>query len=467
MAVFKTNIQTGYFGWQQIPFLHRMHWNFLLQRVVEIDQDSGIDKRKLTTSPNGSPPVDVHKEVDAPTPNFYNQESCLALTLCPDAKVDLERVLQSLATQNQRETTGSVPTDPKKGGNPLLPSNDTKLSAPFCLDIGTGSLVDLYPYLAKPHFNYHRHGFKQVEFSPDGKLSSSLINGYNLQSLSIGSLTWLYFYERMGIFKILGVLLDDYNYKGKYSLSSQVNRRALKNKRYIELMEHVSVLTRQGVASTFRDRISTYQRVLGVTLQNDLNVQSEQNTPFMKNFSKLISSMLEYYNAKRLSVAIQNNTTQVRSSVATQTSILNTLKVLNQNFEVMEYGRNMIHTFTGIATVYVTLCLIKQIRDVIGIPSEYDTPEEYVRSAYDILVLKKQGGASDTNRYTVFDSCASYSYRLLTDVQMANLGSFKLADQNASFDAWLSSVEEWVEGYNNSFKSIPDKTNSESAVITA
>jgi hypothetical protein len=177
--------------------------------------------------------------------------------------------------------------------------------------------------------------------------------------------------------------------------------------------------------------------------------------------------MLEYYNAKRLSVAIQNNTTQVRSSVATQTAILNTVKVLSQNFEVMEYGRNMIHTFLGISTVYVTLSLIKQIRDVIGIPREYDTPEEYVPAAYDILVLKKQGAPADSNRYTVFDSCASYGYRLLTDVQSANLSSFTLGDLNSPFDAWLSSVEEWVEGYNNAFKSIPDKTTSEIAVAAA
>lgn len=50
--------------------------------------------------------------------------------------------------------------------------------------------------------------------------------------------------------------------------------------------------------------------------------------------------MLEFYKAKQLAVAIQI-TGNGRSSVATQTSIRNTISVMQQHFESMEYGRNM------------------------------------------------------------------------------------------------------------------------------
>lgn len=454
-TVFKTkpdgNLNNGYFQWRHIPYVERIQWNYLLRRVVEIDTNSNGDTGDYIID-NRSNDDALNSPLSTPCPNFYNQNFCLALTTCPDGStyhVEKEEFYESLLPRSNDQVSQPSPTTPA-----------------VCWDLKMPRDMDyLYPYLVRPYFNYHRKNFEWFHFDNNGG-SSTKLNGYSLNSLTIGSLVWLYFYERMGIFKILGALLDDYNYRGKYSLSSQVKNGNLKNRNYIELMEHLSVLTRQGMSSTLRDRVSTYQRVLGVTIQNDLNIQSAENNSFMKNFSKLIGNMLEYYNAKRLSIAIQNNTTQVRSSVATQTAILNTVKVLCQNFEVMEYGRNMIHTFNGIATVYATLCLIRQIRDVIGIPREYDTPEEYVPAAYNILVLKKQGTSSDSNRYTVFDDCASYGYRLLTDVQSADLTSFTLGELNSPFDAWLSSVEEWVEGYNNAFKSIPDKTNAESAVAT-
>lgn len=475
-SVFKSLPNESYFQWKHIPYMERIQWNNLLHKVVQIDARMEPD---LTSNTGLKKAIDfivdsrsgetLDKPLDGTIPTFYNQDFCLALTLCPEVK---------------RKNSDPLPVDTGTG----KPTKASPISKVFqreasedgvilpdrvCWDVASeqnGPVNDLYPYALKPYFNYHRQAINIYSYSngnPTEKKPNP-IPGYDLQSLTVGSLVWLYFYERMGIFKILGVLLDDYNYRGKYSLSSQIKNGELKNKQYVELLEHLSILTRQGLASTLRDRVSTYQRVLGVTIQNDLNIQSAENGSFMKNFSKLISNMLEYFNAKRLAMAIQNQNSgmQVRSSVATQTAILNTIKVLSQNLEVMEYGRNMIHTFTGIATVYVTLCLIRQIRDVIGIPREYDTPEEYVPAAYDILVLKKQGSPSDSNRYTVFDDCASYGYRILTDVQLAQLGNIRLGESNTEFDAWLSNVEEWVEGYNNAFKSIPDKTNSETAVAT-
>jgi len=216
-------------------------------------------------------------------------------------------------------------------------------------------------------------------------------------------------------------------------------------------------LYRQGLSSNLRDRICAYERVLGVTIDNNMNIDTVKNEGFMKTFNKLIDYMLEFYKAKQLAQAIQNtNGTGVRSSVATQTSIRDTILVMKQHLEAMEYGRNMVNTFIGIATVYITICLVRLIKDEIGIPKQYDSPDEFIPAAYDILVLKRAVTAGTTNRFTIYDNCASYGYRLLTDIELADVGQFRTNAQNSPLDLWLNDVEGTVEGYNNAYKSVEE-----------
>ena len=137
---------------------------------------------------------------------------------------------------------------------------------------------------------------------------------FETSGVTVGAVVWLYYYERMGIFKILGVLMDDYNYRGKYTISGS---RADKNgnvNSYSTLMDFICTMYREGTGSNLRDRICTYQRVLGVTIENNLGIESEQNTGFMQTFNRLIGYMLEYYKTKQLAQAIQsqNGLTQPR-----------------------------------------------------------------------------------------------------------------------------------------------------------
>lgn len=109
-------------------------------------------------------------------------------------------------------------------------------------------------------------------------------------------------------------------------------------------MEGISLLYGQGLSSNLRDRVCTYQWVLGVSIANNLNISSEKNEGFMKSFNKLIGYMLEFYKAKQLAVAIQSAGNTGRSSVATQTSIKDTIIEMNQHFETKEYGGNLVNT---------------------------------------------------------------------------------------------------------------------------
>jgi hypothetical protein len=279
---------------------------------------------------------------------------------------------------------------------------------------------------------------------------------FDTNSLSVGAVIWLYFYERMGIFKILGALLDDYNYRGKYTISGK------RSNDYSRLMDMISTLHRVGISSNLRDRVCLYQRVLGVGIENQLGIESERNSGFMNTFNRLIDYMLEYYKTKQLAQAIQTQagTIQPRSSVATQTSIRDTINVLQQHFEPLQYGRNLINTFIGIATVHATLCLVNMLKSEIGIPAQYEKPEEFIPAAYDILVAKRTHTVNEANRFIIYDNCASYGYRLLTDIETIVLDNLTAIATGSNLDTWLNDIEGLVEGYRNAYSAVPEKVEA-------
>ncbi|HZH66761.1 MAG TPA: hypothetical protein VEY10_17855 [Flavisolibacter sp.] len=404
-----------HYRWNHIPLSLQLQYNYLLRTVIDLDKALISDQ---TTAPN-----------------YYNTNFCLALSEC------------------------GKNNNPDGGNDDTLLRRFNVAPAPCLIDFREAT-----KYLKLPGFHYVRQ-LPDVHPIPvpsghNGTPSNSQVNlQIDITSLTVGSVIWLYFYERMGIFKILGALLDDYNYKGKYPISSNVDGGVYANL-YTLLMEHISLLYRQGLSSTLRDRICTYQRVLGVSIPNNQNIDSEKNEGLLKSFNTALDLMQVFYKAKQLAQAIQNTgvqnngTSGVRSSVATQTAIRDTLQVLRQHLEAFEYGRNQVNTFVGIATVYTTICLIRLIKEEIGIPKQYNSPDEFIPAAYDILVLKRAVTPRDTNRFTIYDNCATYGYRLLTDIELLNINAFKTGATGTVFDLWLNDIEGIVEGYQNAYKSV-------------
>lgn len=384
-------------------------------------------------------PVPAGKYRPEGQPSFLNRNNCLTIEPC--------------------QIYANLPTNTP--ANPVGKKGTEKTESKELYDNGQDECFfdDPKSYLL-PKFIYERKTF--LDPAP-----SNLDLEFNTNGLTAGAVLWLYFYERMGIFKILGALLDDYNYRGKYTISGR--REYTKTippdrlNTYSILMDMISTLHRIGISSNLRDRICLYQRVLGVTVENNLGVQSERNTGFMNTFNRLIDYMLEYYKAKQLAQAIQAQTAtspQPRSSVATQTSIRDTISVMKQHFEPLQYGRNQINAFIGIATVHATLCLVNMLRAEIGIPAQYQRPEEFVPAAYDILVAKRSLTLNETNRFIVYDNCASYGYRLLTDIEAIKLPELTTIATGSTLDTWLNDVEGLVEGYRNAYSAVPEKVEA-------
>lgn len=423
------------FKWQNLPFSLRIYYNYLLRQVVELDKDVIL-------------PLPGSNDL---TPSYYNRNLCLALLaeVPPPASV-----AKGKATDAEKNAEAAAKASADPGGNTDLYAA-FKLNMLVCTPDKDDRLID---HFCRPKFEYNRimGGLGATQTPTGGKLNFNLTTS----GLTVGAVLWLYFYERMGIFKILNALMNDHNYHGKYPISAKIANEDFQNG-YARIMENLSLLYRMGLSSNLRDRICLYERVLGVTIENNLDVRCERNNGFMRTYNRLLDHMLEYYKAKQLAQAIQTaNNNSIRSSVATQTAIRDTMQVLRQHFEPLEYGRNLVNTFTGIATVYATICLLRLVKDEIGVPRQYDSPEEFIPAAYDILVLNRPVTPSETNRYTIHDNCATYGYRLLTDIEFADLSQFSTHGQSGVLDKWLDDVEGLVEGYRNAFSAISEPASA-------
>jgi hypothetical protein len=422
--LFLDSKQEKFFAWRDIrnSFL-RSQYNELLSLVLDKDKKFITIGATLKTPTNEDPP------------NYYNPNYCLTLV---DNNCDY-----GLLEANPKKTE---PAKTEKKGD------DEKIAIKLKTDVICFDYYDVNVNRL-PQYRYDRI-VDPLQTTLDARIVL-----YN--QLNFGSVIWLYYYERMGIFEILSALMNDYNYQGKLPISSKAeNTTSENNLRYSELMETISAMYRTGIGSFLADRKALYQRVLGVGYNPEnenanKTVVTETNDAFMRNFNKVLDLMIDFYRDKQLAQAIRDtNTSAVRSSVATQTAIRDTLLVLQKNMEVFEYGRNRVNTFLGISTVFATICLLRMLKDEIGVPRQYNEPHEFIPAAYDILVKKRAVTSTESNRFTIFDNCASYGFRLLTDIELINTNVLKAVALNSTLDAWLNDIEGVVEGYNNARKSV-------------
>lgn len=451
--LFLSDKQQKLFKWTDVKtHFVRTQYNELLSQVLEKDVKfivNGLTKPYVTPDPLTPVP-----------PSYYDPNFTLALVnrLChinDGNGADLKGIsTETSATGVQSEASKKAKVADKSVS---AAKSAFEIFDPFCDEPVNDRLDNI------PAFLYDRTK-GEIKFKDENGTPASIDSTLKLDTqLNFGAVLWLYYYERMGIFEILKVLMTDYNYTGKYPISGKSeNITSEVTLQYTELMDSLSTLYRLGIGSNQLDRKTLYQKVLGVTYKSEMekeatSVASEKNEGFMRNFNKLISFMIDFFRDKQLAQAINNNNTNsVRSSVATQTAIRDTIQVLQKNFEVFEYGRNRINTFLGIATVYATVCLLRMIKDEIGVPRQYNEPHEFISAAYDILVTKTAITQSESNRFTVFDNCASYGYKLLADIELIDPAALTTVAIGSTLDAWLNDIEGNVEGYNNAVKSIPD-----------
>ena len=268
----------------------------------------------------------------------------------------------------------------------------------------------------------------------------------NIKRIFVGDLVWLFYFERMGIFKILGVILDDYATRGKYPLARNHAEVGI-------VLEGMIREMKAGVSSAVRDRDSSYRRALGWTsdVGNKLGSTSVVNAAFNNLFNELVQSALTYYRDRRLANAI-NAVNTGAPSVATRVQIAETIRKLKTAFDAFTYGRNYTNTLNGIVWAIAGLGVIDTLRPDLGIPTAYDTPSEFVTAAYDLLVAGGAAASGEINRFDAHERCAVNGRNLLLDVQ--GLIGFDPNVDETLVEAWLNAVEGSFETYRTAYRSL-------------
>jgi hypothetical protein len=277
-----------------------------------------------------------------------------------------------------------------------------------------------------------------------------------IRRLFVADVMWLFFFDRMGIFKILGAILDDFAIKGKIPFSNgSINASgAIKDDVLAIVLEAMVRKTETGASSTVRRRNISYRRCLGWILDEGrkLELDTVVNTALDKLFHELIRKTLVFYKDKTLATAIQGiSAPNAKTSVATLTSIKDTIDLLKRAFEQFDYGRNYSNALSGIVWAVAGMALIRELRTTLGIPSEYNTPDKYIPAAYDILVMRNTGTNSETNRYDVHRDCAENARAILLELEVIN---HQDAGIGGELEIWLSLVEGKIEGYRTAYRSL-------------
>jgi hypothetical protein len=287
---------------------------------------------------------------------------------------------------------------------------------------------------------------KKVEYQlnqPDPPTPPSLT--YGIKKLLQPDLIWLFYFERMGIFKILGAILDDFVHKGKLPIPT--------DKVTALILEMMTRNVKVGFSSTVRDRVSTYARVLAWK-QNGPNPGMDldkilTNSAFTRLFHRFIVLALAYYADRRLADAIQGTVTPLPST-ATIIAIQDTIDLLKNSMESFTYGRNYYNTLNGIVWVIATVDLIHKLKDTIGIPASFTRLDQIIPAAYSILIENKSINQSDPNRYKLHYECAQDARDMLIDIAG---NAFRYKDTN-ELKLWLNIVESRIEGYRSAYREL-------------
>jgi hypothetical protein len=276
----------------------------------------------------------------------------------------------------------------------------------------------------------------------------------SVKRLFLADVVWLFFFERMGVFKILGVILDDFATRGGFPISNGSLQQDLRDDVTALVLEAMCRQTKAGLSSTVRDRDATYRRALGWTsdVGRPLNVPAQVNKGTNQLFHKFLQAAISFNTAKRLAVAIRGTTTPASAaSLATLVDISDTLTQLKQRFETFHYGRSYYNTLSGIVWAVAGLTVLRELRTTLGIPAAYDQPHEFIPAAYDLLVLKRPPTQTETNRYEGHKDCAEFGRNLLLDIEVLNETD---TGPNGELERWLAQVEGDVEGYRKAYRDL-------------
>ncbi len=275
-----------------------------------------------------------------------------------------------------------------------------------------------------------------------------------VQRLFIGDLAWLFYFERMGIFQILGAILDSYAGNGRLPISNGSLDPGLRDDLTALVLEVMTRQTKMGMSSTVRDRAAAYRTCLGWVSETGrrLSLDTQINTSFNSLFHKFIYNALEFYKDKRLAVAIRGTASpSAPPSVATLITISDTIELLKKRFETFSYGRNYYNTLSGIVWAIAGMAVIRELRTTIGIPPAFESPDEFIPAAYDILIAKRSITQGESNRYIVHRECAKNGRDVLLDLEVIN---HQQNNPGGELELWLTQIEAKIEAYRTAYRTL-------------
>lgn len=274
----------------------------------------------------------------------------------------------------------------------------------------------------------------------------------HMHRLFIADLVWLYYMDNIGLAQIKSKIIESYASTGELPISNGSLIPQSKDDVVVLVLEAMTRQMEMGTASKVRDRNAAYRVALGWESEQGkaLNQSSVINTSFGTHFHKFVQLASDYYRDTRLATAIRGNTTS-SVTVATVITIRDTLKLLQQSFENFDYGRVYHTTLSGIVWTISTIGLVRDLRNTIGIPEVYDTPDEYIPFAYRKLVSQEASTRGEINRFEVNYNCASYARDIILDIEALNLDT---SDQSKEIETWLAIIEEKVEGYRTAYRTL-------------
>jgi hypothetical protein len=281
-----------------------------------------------------------------------------------------------------------------------------------------------------------------------------------VRRLLFGDLLWLFFFERMGIFKILGAILDDFATRGGYPISNGSlqpdQQHVLRDDVTALVLEAMCRQTKAGLSSTVRDRDASYRRVLGWTsdVGRPLNIPAQVNKGTSQLFHKFLQAAISFNSAKRLAVAIRGTISPgtTAASPATLVEISDTLTLLKQRFEYFHYGRTYYNTLSGIVWTIAGLTVLRELRTTLGIPAAFNEPHEFIPAAYDLLVLKRPPTQTEVNRYETHKDLAEFGRNLLLDIEVLNEKDTRQVD--GELERWLAQAEGDIEAYRKAYRDL-------------
>jgi hypothetical protein len=274
-----------------------------------------------------------------------------------------------------------------------------------------------------------------------------------IRRLFIGDLLWLFYFDRMGIFQILGAVLDSYASSGRLPISNGSIDLNIKDDIVALVLETMVRQTKMGMSTAVRDRGAAFRTSLGWVSEGarKLNLDTVVNTDFNKHFHAFMYGALGFYKDRSLAVAIRGSLAGATASVATLITIGDTIDVLKKRFEPFAYGRNYYNTLSGIVWVVAAMSVIRELRATLGIAPAYGDAHEFIPAAYDLLVLKRPVTYGEMNRYDLNRICAESGRDILMDMEVINHNDRM---PGGDLESWLIQIESKVEAYRTAYRTL-------------